>query len=67
MSRKFEFSEEQMEKFNKWRDKLPKKYKANMIEYVFMPTGIGEVVLARVIDNNHKVIKEINLTEYEKW
>lgn len=59
---KFELNEIELERYQKWFDKLPKKYKKLKIEFIFSnSSGIGTSSKVRVGD------KECDLTDFSCW
>lgn len=63
----FRITTEQKDKANKWAKEHRCKTKdvgaiGGRIGYVFIPTGIGEIVMARCACG-----KEINLTDFSDW
>lgn len=67
---KFELTEKEVKRYNKWKKKLPEidqtKFGAAGGGYwfKFIPTGIGDVVLAGRSDVPEL---DINLTDYDSW
>lgn len=67
---KFELTDKEVKKYNKWKKKLPEvdegKFGAAGGGYwfKFIPTGIGDIVLAGRDDVPEF---DINLTDYDSW
>ena len=64
---KFELTEEELKRVEKWKETLPEiRQDINgidrMFEYVFYPTGLGTIKLVRRVDG-----AEIDLSDYGKW
>ena len=74
----FTLTNEQWDKYIKWRKKLPDLCDSAFgaagggYEFVFTPTGLGTVELVRRCDSKSiggakKKDKEINLTDFSHW
>jgi len=64
---KFELTDEEVEKVEKWKEtlcKIPEDINGKKLqfEYIFYPTGLGTVKIVRRIDG-----KDIDVTDYDKW
>lgn len=65
MKKVFELSEEDVRKFDDWRkskENLPVSTMGGAYEFCFTPTGVGNIVKVKCIDET-----ELDLTDYSKW
>lgn len=63
---KFELTEDQIKKFEKWQEKRKSMYTGTIggrYTFEFTPTSIGIAVVA--VDNLTRT--KLNLTDYENW
>jgi hypothetical protein len=61
----FKLTVEQMKKYKAWFAKLKKEYTGAIgggIEFIFEPTGIGDIVKVRYLGKH-----ELDLTETDTW